>query len=465
MNTQAVDTKSWDEFIKILENKISFAGPWLSTLEPACELLEQSENGIFLIKSSQSFAIQFLSTKHSKDIEQALEDYTGLKRSVRFTLDTTIKKKPKKQTVEEKKHIDIALKMENLSQMHSFTGLDLKYTFENFVEGDNSRFAYQVARMIAENPGQSKFNPLFISGSAGLGKTHLMQAIGHSVLRNFPNLKIKYTQAEEFGNKLIESCTNSKGTYDINEKMKKFRDMYRNVDVLLIDDIQWIEGKKRTQDEIFNMFNTLYQAGKQVVFASDRPLSAFELIPDRIKSRFGWGIEATITVPDLETRVKIVLNYAKLSKFPVDEDVARLLAQEYSSNIRELEGAFNKASTMALINNTQLTIENTKEYLGLNEKKKRITIDNILSNVAKYFNIEKDDILSNARAKEIVNARKYAIYLAREMMELSYPSLAQEFNKNHTTVMYQYDKMKKDIKTSKAMEIVVDELKELIKRN
>ena len=465
MATETTNTKSWDEFIKILENKLSgFASPWLATLEPVTGLDEKTPNDIFLIKSNQNFAIQFLSTKHNSEIEKALEEYTGLKRAVRFKLDETVKKK-KLPKIKEKTHIETAQKMENLAQMHSFCGLNLKYTFENFIEGENSRLAYKVAQMVAENPGQKKFNPLFISGSVGLGKTHLMQAIGHKILRNFPNLKIRYTKAEEFGNKLIEALNSNKSTLDLNEKMKKFRDMHRNVDVLLIDDIQWIEGKKRTQDEIFNTFDALYYAGKQVVFASDRPLSAFELIPDRIKSRFQWGIETEITVPDLETRAKIVSHHAHLSNYPISDEVAHFLASEFSTNVRELEGAYNKASTMASIDGVELTVENTKEYLGLNIKRKKITMDNILSTVAKYFNIEKEDILSNARAKEIVNARKYAIYLSREILELSYPNLAVEFKKNHTTIMYQYDKMKQDVKTSKAMQIIVDELKELINKN
>jgi chromosomal replication initiator protein len=419
---------------------------------------------MFLIKSSQSFAIQFLQTKHLNEIEKTLEEFTGLKRSVRFVLDENQKKK-KQPKPKEKTHIETAQKMENLAQMHSFCGLNLKYTFENFIEGENSKLAYKVAQMIAQNPGQKKYNPLFISGSVGLGKTHLMQAIGHSILRNFPNLKVRYTKAEDFGNKLIEALNSNKSMLDLNEKMKKFRDMHRNVDVLLIDDIQWIEGKKRTQDEIFNTFDALYYAGKQVVFASDRPLSAFELIPDRIKSRFQWGIETTITVPDLETRAKIVSHHAQLSNFPISDEVALFLASEYSTNIRELEGAYNKASTIASIDGVELTIENTKQYLELDKKRKKITIENILSTVAKYFNIEKDDILSTARAKEVVNARKYAIYLSRELLDLSYPNLALEFKKNHTTIMYQFDKMKKDIQTSKAMQIKVDELKELINKN
>jgi len=459
---ETANTKTWDEFISILENRMPpFASAWLATLEPACELLEQSENGIFLIKSSQNFAIQFLQTKHLKDIELALEEYTGLKRAVRFRLDETIKKK--KPKVKDKSHLETIQKMDNLAQMHSFTGLNLKYTFENFVEGENSHFAYQVAQMIAKNPGQKKFNPFFISGSVGLGKTHLMQAIGQRILRDF-NLKVRYTNAEEFTNKLTDALDSKRGTVNLNEKMKKFRDTYRNIDVLLIDDIQWIEGKQRTQEEIYNTFNALADAGKQVVFASDRPLSAIELMPDRMRSRFQWGIEATITTPDLETRAKIVSHYANISNFPISNDVAELLASEFSNNIRELEGAFNKASTMAQINGVELTVENTKEYLNLNEKKKKITVENIIETAAKYFSVDKKDILSTARAKEIVNARKYAIYLAREILELSFPNLAKQFNKNHTTIVYQHEKMKKTIKTSKAMQLAIDELKELIQR-
>ena len=353
--------------------------------------------------------------------------------------------------------------MENLAQMHSFCGLNLKYTFENFVEGENSKFPYRIAQMIAEAPGQ-KYNPFFISGSVGLGKTHLMQAIGHKILKNFPNLKIRYTKAEEFGNKLIETLNTCKNASDLNEKMKKFRDMHRNVDVLLIDDIQWIEGKKRTEEEIFNTFDALYHAGKQIVFASDRPLSAFELIPDRLKSRFEWGIEANITIPSLETRAQIVKRHSILSNFPINDDVALFLAQEFSTNIRELEGAYNKASALASIEGVELSIDKVKEFLELDSKKKKITIDNVIDTCCKYFNVEKEDVLSCARAKEVVNARKYAIYLSREMLELSYPVLAKEFKKNHTTIMYQYDKLKDEIKTNKAMRLISEELGELIKK-
>ena len=456
------ELETWDNFITILKNKLPMP-VWAESLQPAIPIFENIEE-IFLIKSNQSFAINFLQHKHLQEVEEAFFEAVGFKRAVRFVFDENVKvKKKQKLTTEQKEHQETAQKMENLAQMHSFCGLNLKYTFENFVEGENSKFAYKIAQMIAEAPGQ-KYNPLFISGSVGLGKTHLMQAIGHKILKNFPNLKIRYTKAEEFGNKLIETLNTCKNASDLNEKMKKFRDMHRNVDVLLIDDIQWIDGKKRTEEEIFNTFDALYHAGKQIVFASDRPLSAFELIPDRLRSRFEWGIEANIKIPSLETRMEIVKRHAILSNYPITDEVALFLAKEFDTNIRELEGAYNKASAIASIEGVELTPDNIKEFLDLESKKKKITIDNVLETCSKYFNVEKEDILSTARAKEVVNARKYAIYFSREILELSYPVLAKEFKKNHTTIMYQYDKLKDEIKTNKAMQIISDELSELIKK-
>ena len=460
------EAKIWDEFVSLAKKKTSpMVHTWIDSLIPALPLEEKSENDIFLMKSNQSFAINFLQQKHLSEIESALEEATGLKRAVRLVLDENIKtKKPKtKQTKEQKEHIETAKKMEDLAQMHSFCGLNLKYTFDNFVVGENSKFAYKIAQMIAEAPGQ-KYNPLFLSGDVGLGKTHLMQAIGHKLLRNFQNIKIRYTKAEEFGNKLVETLMTCKNPGDMNEKMKKFRDMHRNVDVLLIDDIQYIDGKKRTEEEIFNTFDALYHAGKQIVFASDRPLSAFEHIPDRLRSRFEWGIEANIKVPDLETRIEIVKKYAISQEFPISDDVAIFLAKEFNSNIRELEGAYNKASAMASIEGVELTVENAKEFLDFNSKKKKITVNDILETCSRYFSVEIDDILSTARAKEVVNARRFAIYLTRELLDISFTTIGKEFKKNHTTIMYQYENLKKDIQTNKAIQIIVEELKELLQR-
>ena len=465
LNTKK-EQEGWEKFVTVLKTNLPVPSHiWVDALAPAVPIFENMKD-IFLIKSNQNFGINYLQSKHLKQVEESLMEALNIKRPVRFIYDADlkIKKKHTKQTEAEKEHLQTAKKMENLAQMHSFCGLNLKYTFENFVVGDNSKFAFKIAHMIAENPGQVKSNPFFISGSVGLGKTHLMQAIGHKILRNFPNLKIRYTKAEEFGNKLIETLNICKNPADLNERMRKFRDMHRTVDVLLIDDIQWIDGKTRTEEEIFNTFDALYHAGKQIVFASDRPLSAFEKIPDRLRSRFEWGIEANIQVPNLETRIEIVKNYAKMSEFPISDDVAKLLANEFATNIRELEGAYNKASAQASFDGVELDVENTKEYLKFSERKKKYNVKDILNICAKYFSVDTSDMLSSARAKEVVNARKYAIYFTRELAELSYPEIAREFKKNHTTIMYQYDKLKTEMKTNRAMQIIADEIAELLKR-
>ena len=376
--TDKKETEYWNSFVNILNSKLPApTRPWIDYLEASAPLTEESPNGIFLLKCSASMGIRFLET-YITEIELALEETTGIKRAVRLQFDETVKtKKRQKQTPEQKAHQQTAQKMENLALMHSFTGLNLKYTFENFVEGENSKFAYRIAKMISEAPGERKYNPLFLSGSVGVGKTHLMHAIGHEIMRNFKNLKIRYTNAEEFTNKLVESL-NCK---ERNEKMRKFREQYRSVDVLLIDDIQWIEGKSRTEEEIFNTFNALYNAGKQLVFASDRPLSALEAISDRLKTRFEWGIKANIKIPDLQTRMEIVKKLAKSADFSLSDEVALLLAQEFDSNVRELEGAFNKASAMSLIEEEELTVEKAREYLELDERKKKLTLEDILNSV------------------------------------------------------------------------------------
>ena len=293
------ETEIWNNYINLLLSRLPApTRPWIDYLEPASSINEDT-NGIFLIKSSASMGVTFLES-HLGEMEKAFEETTGLKRAVRLQFDEKIKPKRKKQTTEQKALEKTAQKMENLALMHSFTGLNLKYTFENFVEGENSKFAYRIAKLIAQTPGERKYNPLFLSGSVGVGKTHLMHAIGHEVLKNFQNkLKIRYTSAEEFTNKLVDSINSKERT----EKMRQFRELYRSVDVLLIDDIQFIEGKGRTEEEIFNTFKALYNAGKQLVFASDRPLNELEALSDRLKSRFSWGIKANIKVPDLETRM------------------------------------------------------------------------------------------------------------------------------------------------------------------
>lgn len=450
----------WEKIIDEVKINIpETAHTWLNNLEPALPLLEMPSNGIFLMKSNQGFGIQVLTQKYLPEIEEALEKCTSLKRSVRIVLDETRKTNTKKKTPKAAPEISLVKEqIDNLKQMHSFCGLNLKYTFDNFVCGNSSDFAYNVAKKVAAAPGQ-KYNPLYIYGNVGLGKTHLMQAIGHQILKDFGDLKVKYAKAEEITNQLTESAIIPS---ERNSKMKKLRDKYRNIDVLLLDDIQFAEGKQRTEEEIFSIFDVLFHAGKQIVFASDRPPSSLVCTPDRLKSRYEWGLTVEIQIPDLNTRFEIIKKHAVHSHFEISDDVAMLLAKSYDRNIRELEGAYNKLSAYASIQGIEATIELAQKVLNLGANTKIITLDDIIEKTAKYFGIKKDEILSSGRSKDIANARRLAMYLCREITQMSLPEIGAAFNKNHTTVLYSWSKVKEDAAVNKNLEDTISELNKFI---
>ena len=435
--------KIWEEAKGILKEKIpnSTFEPWVLPITPAKENEEYFKKDHLVLKSDQSFGVSFLNQKYLSEIQSAINLVCGENLPVNLIfVPSNVKKAPKKKEKPSEHIVLMKEQIDNLKQMQSFCALNLKYTFENFVVGENSLVAYNAAKQVSEAPGQ-KFNPLFISGSVGIGKTHLMQAIGHSILKNFPDLRVKYAKAEEFTNQLVESCLNRQ---ESTQKMKKFRDKYRNVDVLLLDDIQFAEGKKRTEEEIFHTFDALFHSGKQIVFASDRPISSFKNTPDRLKSRYEWGLMVDLLVPDFKTRVEIIEKHAVRSNFEISKDVAEFLAQTFDNNVRELEGAYNKVSAYASIKGIELTVDAAKEILGLKDGSKKITPDIIIEKCGEYFGVSSKDILSTSRSKEVKNARQTAIYLTREILDMSFPSIGEIFNKNHTTILYSYEKLKKD---------------------
>ena len=376
--------KIWEEAKGILKEKIpnSTFEPWVLPITPAKENEEYFKKDHLVLKSDQSFGVSFLNQKYLSEIQSAINLVCGENLPVNLIfVPSNVKKAPKKKEKPSEHIVLMKEQIDNLKQMQSFCALNLKYTFENFVVGENSLVAYNAAKQVSEAPGQ-KFNPLFISGSVGIGKTHLMQAIGHSILKNFPDLRVKYAKAEEFTNQLVESCLNRQ---ESTQKMKKFRDKYRNVDVLLLDDIQFAEGKKRTEEEIFHTFDALFHSGKQIVFASDRPISSFKNTPDRLKSRYEWGLMVDLLVPDFKTRVEIIEKHAVRSNFEISKDVAEFLAQTFDNNVRELEGAYNKVSAYASIKGIELTVDAAKEILGLKDGSKKITPDIIIEKCGEYF--------------------------------------------------------------------------------
>ncbi|MCD7779497.1 MAG: chromosomal replication initiator protein DnaA, partial [Candidatus Gastranaerophilales bacterium] len=355
------------------------------------------------------------------------------------------KKEEQKEFIKNLENKIASSKYDGLKQMQSDCKLNLKFKFDNFVVGAGNKFAHAVSVAVAKDPGK-QYNPLFIYGGSGLGKTHLLQAIGHDILFHKPKLKVKYVKAEEFINDLVNSLVKGMDKAgDKNKKMNEFRNKYRNVDVLLVDDIQLIEGKARTEEEMFNTFESLHNSGKQIVFTSDRSPEKFENTPDRLKTRFQMGLLADIQVPDIETRMAILTKLSNDNNVNMPNDVIEFIASVYNKNVRELEGAFNTVSAYTSINELPITVDIVKKVIGYSEKRKNVTIDGIIDIVAGFYNVSAEDIKSTNRAAKTAYARQVAIYLAKELTGESFPYVGECFKRKHTTIMYSHQKVKNDI--------------------
>ena len=334
--------------------------------------------------------------------------------------------------------------------------LNQKYTFDSFVVGNNNRFAHAAALAVAEAPATS-YNPLFIYGGVGLGKTHLMHAIGNEILRNNKNANILYVTSEKFTNQLINAIKDNKN--------EQFRSKYRNIDVLLIDDIQFIAGKERVQEEFFHTFNTLHESGKQVIISSDRPPKDINLLEDRLKSRFEWGLIADISNADYETRLAILRKKAQLDNIIIDDEILSNIANRIDTNIRELEGALNKLIARASLINSPITMEMAEWAINeiVSSKDKVISSTFIQETVAKYFSIDPKDIAGSKRSADIVFPRQIAMYLCRTVPQLSLPQIGKDFgNRDHTTVMHACNKIEKEMKENKNTKLIVESVKNIL---
>ena len=337
--------------------------------------------------------------------------------------------------------------------------LNSKYTFENFVIGTSNRFAHAAAIAVAESPGKA-YNPLLIYGGSGLGKTHLLHALGHYMLQYYQDVRVRYVSTEEMTNDFINAISDN--------RMTEFRRRYRDVDVLLIDDIQFLESKIGTQEEFFHTFNILHNAQKQIVMTSDRPPKALEALEMRLRSRFEWGLITDIQPPDLETRIAILRRKLVFEHLSVPEDSLQLIASKIQTNIRELEGALIRVAAYSNINRQPIDIaltENVLRDLIPSGDQRAITVEDVKDETAAYFDVTLDDLLSQSRTHTLVTARQVAMYLCRELTDLSLPKIGQEFGgRDHTTVMHAYRKVKDLMRERRSVYNQVTELTNRLRR-
>ena len=428
------------EILKNESTTVAFE-TWIKPLE-----ISSMENGNVVLVVEDEFKKEALNSRYHDLLVNTFKYITNKECSISFI------------TTEELQNIKNGQTSSYESMMPKIFNptLNPKYTFDSFVVGNNNRFAHAAALAVAEAPATS-YNPLFIYGGVGLGKTHLMHSIGNEILRNNKNANVLYVTSEKFTNQLINAIKDHTN--------EQFRAKYRNIDVLLIDDIQFIAGKESVQEEFFHTFNTLHESGKQVVISSDRPPKDITLLEDRLKSRFEWGLIADISNADYETRLAILRKKAQLDNIIIDDEILANIANRIDTNIRELEGALNKLIARASLINSPITMEMSEWAINeiVSAKDKVISSQFIQDTVAKYFNIDAKDIAGSKRSANIVFPRQIAMYLCRTVPQLSLPQIGKDFgNRDHTTVMHACNKIEKEIKENKETKLIVESVKKIL---
>lgn len=444
---------------------------WIKPLEAS-----DFENNTLVLLSPHLMSVDILKKSWTNQIKSAVKKVAGTDASFSLNYDDEYAKKYIKNKKQILSKMSSGLSEEDikkeeakktLAQMQSEANLNLNLKFENFVVGENSNFAYNAAFSVANNPAK-KFNPLFIYGASGLGKTHLLQAIGHYILFN-TKLKVRYIRMEEYFNEWIRcfqynDLPNGKRKSTCNNvQMRRFHQKIQNVDILLMDDIQFIESKMQTMEDFFSTFEALYTNNKQIVIASDRQPCDIPKLNDRLKTRFEGGLVVDITPPDYETRLEIVKEYSKQLEVKAPTEVFEFIADNFKTNVRELKGAFNKVSAYAEFSNKNIDLELAQKALKLEIKKKDLTAEVVAKNVAQYFNITVKDLQSSTRSQNISKARQIALYICREVLNMSYESIGEYFDKRHTTVMYSCNIINEKLTNDKDFKSIVDEIINKIK--
>ena len=441
--------EKWDEILNIVRTEHELSDVSFNTWLVPLKVHSVDKNIVTIIVPSQQVGLNYISKKYTLPLQVAIGEATGMMNcQVRFVLQADV------ETAKPLPNQD-----PNATRWEE-ARLNPKYTFDTFVVGSNNKFAHAASLAAAESPGEV-YNPLFIYGGVGLGKTHLMHSIAHFVINTYPQSRVLYVTSEEFTNELIESIRNSNNT-----AMTKFREKYRNIDVLLIDDVEFIIGKESTQEEFFHTFNALHSAKKQIVISSDKPPKDMEILEDRIRSRFEWGLIADISSPDYETRMAILRKKEELDGYNLDEEIIKYIATNVKSNIRELEGALNKLMAFANLEKQEVTLALAEQVLKdiiSPDEKRIITPEYIINTVCEHFDVSLEDIKSNKRSSKIVHPRQIAMYLCRDMTDTALKVIGKYMgNRDHTTVKHGIEKIEKELQTSPSTQNTVEILKKKI---
>jgi len=433
--------ESWNEILENLKNEYYISDLAFSTWIKPLSIHKIDDQEITVVVPGEQIGVDYVKRKYYLPLKVAIADVTGQEKEIIFISQEEIEKKSSPETVE--RHIP--------------------YTFDTFVVGNNNKFAHAAALAVSENPG-TLYNPLFLYGGVGLGKTHLMHAITHFIKQNHPEKKILYVTAVDFMNQIVEAL--HPGTGSNTAALSRFRDKYRNIDVLLIDDVQFIIGKEATQEEFFHTFNALYEDRKQIVISSDRPPKDMSLLDERFRSRFEWGLMADIQSPDYETRVAILRKKQELEGVSVPDDVVDYIASNVKSNIRELEGSLNKIIAASNLMKCDITLDLAKQNLSdfiTPDDKKKITPDTIITEVSRYFNVSENDIKGSKRSNKVAFPRQIAMYLIKEMTNCTLKQIGEIMGgKDHTTVIYGINKIEESLKENEQIQETVNTLKKNI---
>ena len=444
--------EKWEEILQYVKKEHELSDISFDTWLKPLEVYSVEENLIYILVPSEQIGISYLNKKYYLALRVAIAEILGIEYD--FILPEDAKKIRSVNSKGPKTPEPEVSKRSNLNP---------NYTFDTFVVGSNNRFAQSASLAVAESPGEA-YNPLYIYGGPGLGKTHLMHSIGHFILKKNPSAKVLYVTSEEFTNEVIESIRSGNAS-----AMNKFREKYRTIDVLMIDDVQFIIGKESTQEEFFHTFNALHSAGKQIILTSDKPPKDMETLEERIRSRFEWGLMADIGAPDYETRMAILRRKVESDDMVLSDDILNYIANNIKSNIRELEGALNKLLAYSNLEKTDITMDIAKKELQniiTPDKPREITPQLIIEVVSEHFQISLDQMISKNRSNEIAKPRQIAMYLCKTMTDIPLDSIGSLLGgRDHSTIIHGIKKIGDEYDSNEQTRNLIETIKKKINPN